>query len=602
MSPHRKSLRINQELVVIAVFLALAVVFTLPLLGNLYSSGSGDWDYFMFLYEVPSITLFEYQQFPLWNPYSGGGLSIIGNPQAGHLSPIFLLTALFGVPAGLKIAVTVHTFLGLLGMWVLAGHIGIHGPARFAPPLIFMFSSAWALHIAMGHIVWLPAALLPWLFLTFQKGQGNKGWLIGAAAIVSTMFYEGGTYVLGYALLFLAIYVTVEGLDRKSIQPIISFITVSLLAAGLSAPKLLPVLELLHAHPRPTEVGIGMPLEIFIFFFFDRFASIERSPVTGWWAFGTYLGIVAFSLYLFSLALYRSNKALVVSSLFLLVVSLGNFGPMSPWSLLHQLPVFNGFKVPTRVLIVFCFTAAILIGRALHHLASDRSRRKDLLVGATLVVIFCDLATVSFPILQDVNRPISTAYWDNFRAEHRLGVPHLYDVAPEQSTGLFSKALTFQQPFRQIRIPFEERNRHGAWSDQYRPLLQNTGVVDAYETIPFDRNALAATDQAYRGEFYLMNEGSVLLQEWSPNKLRYKVETESDNLLVINQNFTKDWHSTDGATKSYKGLLAVSLSPGIHDLKVCYSPKSFHIGIFFFIFTLAWILLSFLLKLFKMNT
>ena len=90
----------------------LSLFFCFPLLKDLYTSGSGDWDYFMFLYEVPSIALFEYGQFPLWNPYCGGGISLIGNPQAGYLSPIFIFTALFGVAAGLKIAVLVHTFLG----------------------------------------------------------------------------------------------------------------------------------------------------------------------------------------------------------------------------------------------------------------------------------------------------------------------------------------------------------------------------------------------------------------------------------------------------------------------------------------------------------
>jgi len=110
-----------QRLLPTFLFLALSLIFCFPLLKDLYSSGSGDWDYFMFLYEVPSITLFEYGQFLLWTPYCGGGISLIGNPQAGYLSPIFIFTALFGVAAGLKIAVLVHTFLGLWGMWLLSG-------------------------------------------------------------------------------------------------------------------------------------------------------------------------------------------------------------------------------------------------------------------------------------------------------------------------------------------------------------------------------------------------------------------------------------------------------------------------------------------------
>ena len=59
------------------LFFVLSLFFCSPLLKDLYSSGSGDWDNFMFLYEVPAITLFEFGQFPLWNPYCGGGISLI---------------------------------------------------------------------------------------------------------------------------------------------------------------------------------------------------------------------------------------------------------------------------------------------------------------------------------------------------------------------------------------------------------------------------------------------------------------------------------------------------------------------------------------------
>ena len=137
----------------------------------------------MFLYEVPAITLFEYGQFPLWNPYCGGGISLIGNPQAGYLSPIFIFTALFGVAAGLKIAVLVHTFLGLWGMWLLTGHLKITGPARLAPPIIFIFSGSYALHLAAGHIVWLPATLLPLFFLAFLRGLQSRPWLFLAGVL-----------------------------------------------------------------------------------------------------------------------------------------------------------------------------------------------------------------------------------------------------------------------------------------------------------------------------------------------------------------------------------------------------------------------------------
>ncbi len=572
----------------------LSLAFCLPLLKDLYSSCSGDWDYFMFLYEVPSITLFEYQQIPLWNPYCGGGISLIGNPQAGFLSPIFLLTAVFGVVAGLKISVWLHTFLGLWGMWLLSGHLGINGPARLAPSFIFMFSGAWALHLAAGHIVWLPAALLPLFFLTFLKGLSNKWWLCAAAAIESIMFYEGGTYVFAFSLLFVCIYAFIYALEKKTSQPVIAFIFVNLLAAAFSAPKLLPVLELLQNHPRPTDVGISLQLDIFFSLFVDRFKGIERGlDTTGWWELGSYLGIVVIALYLFSFTLFRKNKALILSSLFLLFLSMGNFSIFAPWSILHELPVFSGFQLSTRVLIIFSFAVALLVGKALEHLEKNNNPHMKPLFSIVVFIILCDLFSVSSPTLGSAPGPLSTDYWKSgqgFETQWLYQDPRTtwksistYQV-PEGRWD--STPPSEHQPFTQIRVQISQRNVHGAWSNQYLPLLQNIGVVDSYETIPFERYVLANTDNNYIGEHYLTGEGVVSLKKWSPNKLVFHVKIEHDNLMIINQNFDQGWHSSVGNLTSHEGLLSVELTSGDYEFEVYYLPKSFQLGVYLFIITI----------------
>ncbi len=546
----------------------------------------------MFLYEVPSITLFEYGQFPLWNPYCGGGISLIGNPQAGYLSPIFIFTALFGVAAGLKIAVLVHTFLGLWGMWLLTGHLKITGPARLAPPIIFIFSGSYALHIAAGHIVWLPATLLPLFFLAFLQGLQSRRWLCLAGVIESIMFYEGGTYVFAYSLIFIFVYAVVLAIGKKSLHPVWVFTLISLLAAALSAPKLLPVLELLHNHPRPTGVGASVPWDVFFYFFIDRFTGLERSlNGTGWWAFGSYLGVIVIILYLFSFTLFRKHAALVIATLFILLISLGNFSALSPWSILHELPVFSGFQVPTRALIVFCFGAALLSGYSLAHLGKQDSSRSRLLVSLIVLFILCDLLSVSAPTLSNAAKTLTTPFWNNLRTEQRINAPKLYRIPPSSSSGLLQTVPSVHQQFTQISIPFAERNAHGAWSNQYLPLLQNTGVVDAYETIPFERYIHAKTDDGYIGEYYLTGEGSVSLKKWSPNKLLFHIMSENKDRLIINQNFDHGWRSSQGHTTSHKGLLAVDLSSGDYELEVYYLPKSFSVGICILLITLGSILL-----------
>jgi hypothetical protein len=576
------------------LFFALSLLFCSPLLKELYSSGSGDWDYFMFLYEVPAITFFEYGQFPLWNPYCGGGLSLIGNLQAGYLSPIFIFTAFFGVAAGLKIAVLAHTFMGLWGMWLLSGHLKIAGPARFAPPIIFIFSGSYALHIAAGHIVWLPATLLPLFFLAFLRSLQNKRWLFLAAIIESIMFYEGGTYVFAFSLIFIFVYALVYAIQKRELNVLWSFARINLLTAALSAPKLLPALELLHNHPRPTGVGESVSWDVFLYFFIDRFTGLERSlNGTGWWAFGSYLGVIVIVLYLFSFTFFRKHSAIVIATLFVLLISLGNFSILSPWNILHQLPVFNGFQIPTRALIVFCFGVALLSGYSLMRLGRQNNSISRVLISLTVFIILCDLLSVSLPTVASASKTLTTPFWNNLRAELKIDDPELFRIPPKASAGLLQSVASIHQPFTQISIPFEKRNAHGAWSDQYLPLLQNRGVVDAYETIPFEKYALANTEEYYRGEYYLTGEGEVFLKEWSPNRQIFEINSIANNLLVINQNFDDGWKVSSGKVISLDGLLAINTLPGEYKLEVYYSPKSFQIGLYIFYITLGLLLINY---------
>ncbi|MCM2356963.1 MAG: hypothetical protein NDI77_02350 [Geobacteraceae bacterium] len=579
-NPHKK--RIYGTLSIL-LFLAISYALCFPLLRELYQSCRGDWDYFFFLYEVPSISLFEYRQIPLWNPYCGGGMPFVGNPQAGFPSLTFLFTSLFGVIAGLKISVWVHTFLGLWGMWLLSGHMGVSGPARLAPSLIFMLSSSWALHLAEGHIVWLPAALLPFFFLAFLKGLDNKRWLLAAAVVESLMFYEGGTYVLAFSLLFVSVYAVCHAIETRNWQPIIAFTAVNLLAAALSAPKLLPVLNLLASHPRQMEAGGAISWDDYLALLLERSSSLDPASLES----GSYLGIVVVVFYLFSLSLYKKHRALVIASLFILLLSLGNFSEFAPWTILHELPLFRSFQIPTRSLIVFNFSVALLIGLYMGKPGIRTDIRATFLLGIVIVFIGMDLFLLSSRIFAEAPKPVEVFFFRFNGPMHLQEPPKLYHVPPAATTGLWHSVVSVHRPFSQIRIPDLERFVHGAWSDQYLPLLQNRGVVDAYEPIQFERHARAVNDEEYKGEFYFVGKGEVSLRSWSPNKFTFHIKLQEKDRLVVNQNYWPGWLASRGVLTPHEGLLAIDLSPGEYDIEVSYFPNSFLLGICIFFTTLA---------------
>ena len=141
--------------------------------------------------------------------------------------------------------------------------------------------------------------------------------------------------------------------------------------------------------------------------------------------------------------------------------------------------------MPTRALIVFCSEVALLGGYSLDKLGKHNNSLSRLLVSLAVLIILCDLFSVSAPTLSNAAKTLTTPFWENLRTEQKINDPKLYRIPPSNSSGLLQTVPSVHQPFTQISIPFTDRNAHGAWSDQYLPSLQNTGVVDAYETTPF---------------------------------------------------------------------------------------------------------------------
>lgn len=564
-------------------FLALAFACCFPLLRDLQTSCRGDWDYFSSHHEVISLTFFEYGQFPLWNPYDGGGISLIGSPQGGFPAPIFILTGIFGVFAGLKIAVWLYTALGLWGMWLLAGHLGMRGAARLAPSFIFIFSSTWALHLTEGHLVWLPAAFLPLLFLAFLKGLQDKRWLLVAAVIESVMFYDGGAFVLSISILFITGYAICYSIEIRSWQPLLAYIGVNALAVALSAPRLLPAFELLGSDPRPISAGSPNRWD-------DILAYLIERNGFGHWEYAAYVGILVVVLYVLSLSLFRQQRPLILASLFMLLLSFGNFSAYSPWNILHHLPLYSSYKLPTRSFIVFVFSVALLVGLFLQKSGKAGDRRVNFILWGMVLFIGADLFLLSHSIFSEAAKAAKgSLVRANFEIVQVKG--ELYRLSPAQTTGLGRSVASIHQPFSQIRIPDLERFVHGGWSDQYLPLLQNQGVIDAYAPIQFGHYARAVSDADYRGEHYLSGAGTLTLLDWSPNKLVFHVALPEVGRLVINQNFSSGWRTSYGVVTSDNGLLAVDLPAGENDIELWYLPSSFLVGSLLFMATFLGILI-----------
>jgi hypothetical protein len=109
--------------------------------------------------------------------------------------------------------------------------------------------------------------------------------------------------------------------------------------------------------------------------------------------------------------------------------------------------------VPTRALIVFCFGVAFLGGYSLEKLSKHNNLLSRLLVSLTVLIILCDLFSVSAPTLSNAAKTLTTPFWENLRTAQKINDPKLYRIPPSNSSGLLQTVPSVHQPFTQIR-PF----------------------------------------------------------------------------------------------------------------------------------------------------
>ena len=100
-------------------FCMLAVIFTWPILARFDNWGIQDWDQHLFYQDAPRTMLLQYGQFPLWNPYYGGGMPMLANPQSTFLSPVWIFVLIFGAVRGVKLEIVFYLVAGLLGVYLL---------------------------------------------------------------------------------------------------------------------------------------------------------------------------------------------------------------------------------------------------------------------------------------------------------------------------------------------------------------------------------------------------------------------------------------------------------------------------------------------------
>ncbi|MQY69344.1 MAG: DUF2079 domain-containing protein, partial [Firmicutes bacterium] len=559
----------------IVIFSLLALLFLAPILSHIHYWGVHDWDSFVAITAVGRDSILKYGQWPLWNPYVGGGLPMIGDVATFCLSPLFPLILLFGPVVGMKFLALVCMVIGLIGIFKLAREWGINTRGAYLAALVFMFSSHFPLRIAPGNIDYYGQCWLPWILLFAsrvmekpRKGIRNS---ILTALFLSLAFLQGGSLHSLFNLFILSLFFLIWSLQLRRGRGLLGLGLILLLFFSLVSIRLLPVLETSQSAWR-VESPKAMQAESLLVLpatFLDRDQSLRspareerlHSPSSKYWEeYGCYIGWLPILLAVLGLATWKRKRALLgILLIFFIFLYLGHLSPINLWALLHRITFFRWLRLPSRCSYIISFLLALSAGYGLTKLEYYFRfwRLKTVLrIGLPvliLIFVFIDLTIISRPLLTS--------------------------ITPLQPV----EAGEFVQRARPIWIPYQKME---LGSHLYMKYLQNQGeIATDFTDIYPARSAIPQESSLYRGEWYLAhpaNRNYCRLKRFTPNAVQLEVSTGSPNMVVLNQNYFSGWRVKgfpEARTIFYKGKVGIPVPPGQHHLKVYFLPRTFIWGL-----------------------
>lgn len=307
--------------------------------------------------------------------------------------------------------------------------------------------------------------------------------------------------------------------------------------------KVLPALEVLAAHPRPTDDTWYNPVSVLIKALLSHDQSHNQAFVNGWgfWEFGAYVGLFAV-IALPSCMVPRKSLVWILAGVVFFLLGWGAFSPHAPWVWLHKLPGFSSTRLPGRFLIPFTLVVAVLAGFGLDIVCGDGSTARVALAASLVMIGGIDMLVVGSPNLNYVLEAVTNP-----------GPP---------------------------RTDFVQYHRDPV-SVQSSVISRHEGVTNCYVSPNWQTGVIGWNQPGYRGEQYLDGPGSVQLLSWSPNVLQFEVDTPAPSILVVNQNYDRGWRVVSGAkqTRSLDGLLSVPVSAGKNLIVLRYLSLSALLGL-----------------------
>jgi hypothetical protein len=578
------------DVAVVAACLGMATMLCWDLLATGPRACHQDWVIFHTASEVTRRTLLEHGALPFWDPYTCGGIEHLGDPQAAFLSPLFPLVAVFGSFFGLKLFAWAHFAIGLVGGVRLGRELGLDRIWSLAIAAVVAAMPFHVWHLNAGHIPFLQLLWLPWIVWSYLAARRNPALALWGAAFLGVALLSGGTYVGPFAAVLLGAHALLAAVvERPRWRPLASALIILAGGVVLAAAKVLPSMAFVRQFERTSLADEVLGLEQLWRSFFDISwpATEMRLPV---WELGNYLGWCGGLLVLLAAAGARRAWPWLLVAALSLSLTIGNFAPWAPYSLLRRLPVFESLRVPSRytMLLVFALAMAAAAGvvaiRAwLDARGSGNSPGADV-SGAG------DSDRSSEPGSGRGVRAWRGARWRKVLSVGMsvLGLAASFDMVN------YGRRFLPGHICRDAPGPVERPARFhlilGSFEYMFRTVRKGLGTT--YCNAPMKMRAIPAV---WLGNYEQVrvrpaSAGQARVTELGVDRWRVHVAVTGPAVLHLNQNYRPSFVASHGRVIDAEGLVGVELEPGTYDLEIAYRPREAFLG--FAISGASWLLLA----------
>lgn len=344
-----------------------------PLISDVFS--------LLFIWKYLAIDQIKNLQWPLWNPYSFTGTPLLANYQSSVLYPLnFLL--LLPKYFGWGLFIFSQTLFAALGMYLLLSLWLPSKLARLTGSLIFALGGLMTTWIEFGTAVHA-VAYLP-ISLFFIESYANTHKVRYPLLLILTLtltILSGNPQVTVYSFVIVFLFSIV----RLSLNAFPILLAV-ILSVALSAPQLLPSIELVQKSIRATESYIGqsnfglLPIKDFLKFFVADFFG---NPVTrNYWGFLNYfetsgfVGSLTLPMIIFAAIFLRKTRITYFFFLLLVVSVVLCFNNLLSYFIYSFKIPFLTQSYASRMLFVTTFAMSILSAFSLNQI-KQRVEKQD---------------------------------------------------------------------------------------------------------------------------------------------------------------------------------------------------------------------------------